>query len=1077
MSSSTGYLPPEPISRGWCARFAGYFLTSRLTLLLALVSVALGVVAFLVTPREEEPQITRTIVDVIIPFPGASVRDVERMVVNPAEQLLSQSPGLEHILSVADTGVAMVSLYFEIGVSKIDALVHTHNVISANIGSVPRELGVLEPVVRSRDNDDVAVFSLALYARDDSVDLSALERIAHSVELELKRVSGTREVETIGGSGRAITITLDPVRLRAHNVTPDELQNVIRSVNSSSAAGSLLQANREWRVQAGKFIRDSADLENLVVKVNDGQAVLLNQVASLREGLARPQQYVWFGEGGAAPLEYPALTITVSKQKGENVTEVVAGLMQRTEELRNTIIPSNVVARVVRNYGDVANDKIRLLMSKIVLVVLSVATLIFVALGRREAAIVLLVITLTLSLTFFVMWGLGFTLNRASLFAAIVSIGLLVDDAVVVIENIHRHHLQSPGRSILSLIPAAVDEIGAPTVLATFAVIAALMPMTFVSGVSGEYFRPVPVITCAGMLISLLVAFAVTPWLSSLWMKSGTNAEAQSHKQTLAAKLSPLFTRGFGPLLDDQYGGRNRTILAVLVGAAMALTLAAPILQWVPFKLQPPDNKSEMFVVIDMPSGSPLEHTAALARDMAAVIAAQPEVLDYQVYVGTHAPLGVTGLLRKYYLRNKPDQAQISVNLVGKSQRDQKSGQIIERVRGRLHELAQNYGADIRIYDPPSGIPMQAHIVAEVYGPRAEGRALVAQQLRQEFAGVAGLVDVDDSSITPGQRLHILTRQSKAMAAGIEVSAITQALVTALQGREITYLHDGSKYPAPVLLQLSAEEQGDLQAILGLSLRGGDGQLVPLSELLSVEILDEEQPILHKDLLPVHLVTADIDSRPSSAIWAMLAVADRLSHLRQYFTGPPSDHYREYAVNWDGEWKLTHDTLRDLGVAYLVGIFLIYLLIVAYFGSYTLPLIIMVPIPFTLIGQMLGHILLGTAFTVTSVVGLLVLAGLIVRNSIMLVDFICTRIDTGMDLKEAVVQSANIRAQPIILTSLTAMVAALFLLDDPVFNGLAVALIFGNLMSTVLTLVVIPTLYFACYKGARRPGQGTIAAN
>ena len=627
----------------------------------------------------------------------------------------------------------------------------------------------------------------------------------------------------------------------------------------------------------------------------------------------------------------------------------------------------------------------------------------------------------------------------------------------------------------MSLIPRAVDEIGAPTVLATFAVIAALMPMTFVSGVVGEYFRPVPMITCAGMLISLLVAFAVTPWLARYWMDGATPAETQPHKQTLAARLSPLFTKGFGPLLDERRGRRNRCILALLIIVAMGLTLAAPVLQWVSFKLQPPDNKPEIFVVIDMPSDSPLEYTAALARDMASLIANQAEVRDYQVYVGTPAPLGSTGLLRKYYLRNKSDQAQILVNLVDKNQRDQKSGQIIERVRGELHGLARDYGANIRIYDPPSGIPLQAQIVAEVYGPRAEGRTVIARQLRREYAAVSGIVDVSDSSITPSRRLHILTEQSKAMAAGIDVDTITQALVTALQGREITYLHDGSKYPAPILLQLSAEEQGDLQTILGLSLRGGKGQLVPLSELLKLEMLDNEQPVFHKDLLPVHFVTGDIDSRGSSVIWAMLEAGDRLSQVRQYFSGPPSDPYREYAINWDGEWKLILDTLRDLSAAYLAGIFLIYLLIVAYFGSYTLPLIIMLPIPFTLIGQMLGHMLLGTPLTVTSVVGLLVLAGLIVRNSIMLVDFICSRVEAGMDLKEAVVQSANIRAQPIILTSLTAMVAALFLLDDPVFNGLAVALIFGNLMSTVLTLVVIPTLYFAIYQDSNSPATGTVA--
>ncbi|MDR2154165.1 MAG: efflux RND transporter permease subunit, partial [Burkholderiaceae bacterium] len=690
----------------------------------------------------------------------------------------------------------------------------------------------------------------------------------------------------------------------------------------------------------------------------------------------------------------------------------------------------------------------------------------FFALGRREAAIVGSAVVLTLTVTLFASWAWGFTLNRVSLFALIFSIGILVDDAIVVVENIHRHHALHPERTLAQIIPGAVDEVGGPTILATLTVIAALLPMAFVSGLMGPYMSPIPINASMGMLLSLAVAFVVTPWLARLWIK----ATPAAHGQGLSARLLPLFERIFAPLLGES--SRYRALLGGAVAALVALSLALPVLGLVLLKMLPFDNKSEFQVVVDMPAGTPVERTAAVLRALGAYLAGQPEVTDYQAYAGTSAPINFNGLVRQYDLRAGGEAGDLQVNLLDKSQRHEQSHAIATRLRPGLQSIGREFGANVKVVEVPPGPPVQAPIVAEVYGPQDEGRRAAAQAVRGVFERTAGIVDVDDSSIADAPRTLLLVDRRKAAQLGVPQQAVVDALRTGLAGDAVTWLHDQSKYPAAATLMLPPERQGDLDALLQLTVRGSAGQPVPIRELVQLTDTLREQPIFHKDLLPVNYVTGDMAGKVDSPLYGMFQMRGALAELKmpdggalgEYFIRQPDNPYAGYALKWDGEWQITYETFRDMGAAYAVGLILIYLLVVAQFGSYLAPLIIMAPIPLTLVGVMPGHALLGAPFTATSMIGMIALAGIIVRNSILLVDFIELQQAEGTPLAQAVVRSAATRAQPIVLTALAAMLGAFFILDDPIFNGLAISLIFGILVSTLLTLVVIPLLYFVAMR-------------
>ena len=1065
------------------------FQSAQITPLLALVAFLLGVFAVMVTPREEEPQIDVTMANVIVPFPGASVADVEQMIAIPAEQILSQMQGTEHVTSVSRPGVAIMTVQFKVGVPRTEALVRLHDTVRSNSDWLPRGLGAMEPLIKPKGIDDVPVVTLTLHSRNEDAGAFALERVAHSLEVEIKRVPGTRDVQTLGGPGRAVLVQLDANRMAATRTTVDDVRRALQSANMGLPVGELLGSDQTIQLDSGPFLERADEVADLMVGVRTGTPVFLKDVATVLDGPLPASKYVWHGvprrsTDSAAPAsaitvdEYPAVTITVTKKTGENAIDVANAVMARVELLRNTVIPDGVEVSETRNYGATADDKAKKLIQKLLFATSAVVALVFLALGRREAAIVGVAVGLTLTVTLFASWAWGFTLNRVSLFALIFSIGILVDDAIVVVENIHRHQQLYPGRSLKDIIPHAVDEVGGPTILATFTVIAALLPMAFVSGLMGPYMSPIPINASMGMLLSLIIALVITPWLARLWMKPHTAdstaqaSPAHNGPSGISARIAPTFQRIFRPLLDERRGARNRRFLALGVVVLIALSVTLPVLGWVQLKMLPFDNKSEFQVVVDMPAGTPLERTAAVLHELGAYLATVPEVTDYQAYAGLSGPINFNGLVRQYYLREGGDVGDIQVNLADKHLRKEKSHAIATRVRPALQEIGKRHNANVKVVEVPPGPPVLAPIVAEVYGPSAEGRRAVARAVRVALSDVDGIVDIDDSSIADAPRKVLIVDRRKAALLGISQQAIVSTLHAGLSGEAATWLRDSSKYPAPVLVQLPAQSQGDLDNLLSLAVRGSQGQLVPIRELVTVSDTLREQPVYHKDLLPVDMVVADMAGRVDSPLYGMFKARDAIARIvtpdggsvEEFFVSQPQDAWRGYAIKWDGEWQITYETFRDMGMAYAVGLILIYLLVVAHFGSYLTPLIIMAPIPLTIIGVMPGHALLGAQYTATSMIGMIALAGIIVRNSILLVDFIGLQERQGVPLKTAIVQAAITRAQPIVLTGLAAMIGALFILDDPIFNGLAISLIFGIFVSTVLTLVVIPTLYYAAYR-------------
>ena len=1048
---------------GISGRIARFFQSSQLTPLVALVAFLLGLFAVAVTPREEEPQIDVTMANVFIAFPGASASDVEALISTPAEQVIAQIQGVEHVFSVSRPGMAVLTVQYKVGVPRTEAIVRLRDVVAANRDWVSPELGILEPVIKPRGIDDVPVFAVTLSSTDAAKGAYELERIAHAIEAQVKRVPGTREVQTLGGPGRALRVLLDADRLNASGISALDVRNALQLANVALPAGALVRENREIVVETGNYLSSAAEVRSLVVGVTDRRPVYLADVAEVVDGPEQPSHYVWTADREHG--EQPAVTLQVTKKPGENAVDVAARVAERIEALRGTLIPDDIRLVVSRDYGRTADQKASSLIRKLVFATLSVVVLVFVALGRREAAIVGLAVVLTLATTLFASWAWGFTLNRVSLFALIFSIGILVDDAIVVVENIHRHRILETG-PLSGLIPEAVDEVGGPTILATLTVIAALLPMAFVTGLMGPYMGPIPINASLGMLISLAIAFTVTPWLALKMLPAHCPT---AHVPALDTRLEGFFQRLLSPFIASPRAGRNRRRLlgAIVVLVVLSMGLAAARL--VVLKMLPFDNKSEFQIVVDMPAGTPVETTAAALHALGSQVATIPEVSSYQAYAGLASPINFNGLVRQYYLRSLSEQGDLQVNLVDKSLRGRKSHEIAQAARPALEEIGRRWGARVKVVEVPPGPPVLAPIVAEVYGPDEAGRMRVADQVREALAATPDVVGIDDSVDDPSPRITLKVDQGKAAVHGVSRRDAVETMRIALNGSDVTPLHDGtSKYEVPVRLALPAERRGELAEFLKLSLRASDGALVPLSEVVRAVRDDRDQPLYHKDLLPVVYVVADQSGRVDSPLYGMFAARSRIAAIvppagrsvGEHFVRQPDDVYRGYSIKWDGEWQVTYETFRDMGLAYAVGLVLIYLLVVAQFRSYLVPLVIMSPIPLTVVGVMPGHALLGANFTATSMIGMIALAGIIVRNSILLVDFVNLKLAEGMELREAVMKSAAARAKPIVLTALAAMIGAAFILDDPIFNGLAISLMFGILVATLLTLMVIPVLYY-----------------
>lgn len=1061
---------------GISGRIADSFLTTSITPLLALVGLLLGVFAVMITPREEEPQIDVTFANIFIPFPGATATEIESLVATPAEQTMSEIEGVKHIYSTSRPGMAVLTVRFKVGVKRSDAILRLYNKVYSNQDWLPPSLGVIQPIIKPMGIDDVPIVTATLWSDDDKFGGYELGQVAHAIEAELKRVPGTRDIYTVGAPERVVSVLLDPQALAGYHINLNQLQQALTAANSVRDNLSITNDNQEVLVQSGVFLSNAEQVGDLVVGALDGSPVYLRDVATIKHGPDQPSQYVWIGSGPGSSNQalsssgnLPAVTIAIAKKPGTNAVDIANAVIERFEQLDGIFIPEGVQASITRNYGATADAKAKKLISKLVFATASVVLLVLFALGWREAIIVGTAVVITLAITLFASWAWGFTLNRVSLFALIFSIGILVDDAIVVVENIHRH-INMGAKNLLEAIPKAVDEVGGPTILATFTVIAALMPMAFVSGLMGPYMSPIPINASMGMLISLLVAFILTPWMTNKALAGTTHGHSEhSEEIDKSSSLYKTFHRLMQPFIEMNGGaGKRRLLLASIIGL-IAISMLLVVSKAVVMKMLPFDNKSEFQVILDMPEGASLEQTARVLNEIGGYLKTVPEVTNYQAYTGTSAPISFNGLVRQYYLREAPNLGDIQVNLLDKSARDRKSHEIALDVRKPIQEIAAKYQGNVKIVELPPGPPVMSPLVAEVYGLDYEGQIGIAKQVREQFSQTKDVIDVDDSVEFPADKLLIQVDRTKAALLGVSQDSVTQAMSTVIDGTDMTYLHGKHmKYAVPIRVKYAEADKSNLQQLLSLKVTSINGESVPLSEIVKVIPSKREHSIHHKDLLPVVYVTGDMAGDTDSPLYGMFAISDTLEEkniLEQWFIDQPENPY-SYSLKWDGEWQITYDTFRDMGIAYSVGLLLIYLLVVAQFRSYLVPLIIMAPIPLTIIGIMPGHALLhlftgSTQFTATSMIGMIALAGIIVRNSILLVDFINQQVRAGEPLETAVINSAVVRAKPIILTAIAAMAGAFFILDDPIFSGLAVSLIFGLFVSTALTLIVIPVVYYA----------------
>lgn len=1050
---------------GLSGAIAKRFMCSQLTPLLALIGLLMGIFAAMVTPREEEPQINVTMANVMVPFPGASVADVEALVSTPLEQILGEIKDIDHVYSVSSPGIAVLTVQYKVGVERTEALVRLYNAVYSNLDWRPINLGIGTIIIKPKGIDDVPIVALTLHSKGALRGAYELRQVAHTLETELKRVPGTRDIETIGGPEQTVRVLLDPQKMAARNISINELRQALLVSNIAKDAGAFIGDNTYTPVTAGTFLSTSDDLKELVIGMINNRPIYLEDVAEVKHYAAENKQYVWTLDASSGNVD-AAVTLSVSKKPGENAVDIANNVLERVEHLKGHLIPQGVDVTVTRNYGKTANDKASTLIKKLIFATLSVIALVFLALGRREALVVGAAVILTLMVTLFASWAWGFTLNRVSLFALIFSIGILVDDAIVVVENIHRH-MELNDKSLVEAIPIAVDEVGGPTILATFTVIAALLPMAFVSGLMGPYMSPIPINASMGMVLSLIIAFTFTPWLCFKLLKykgavlkesnlTKTSASA-SHKHS---RLHNAFARVMTPFLGV-HKRLNRYALGLSLIGLIVGAIALGVGQLVILKMLPFDNKSEFQVVVDMPEGTPLEQTNRVLAEMANSLLNVEEVLNIQGYAGTASPIGFNGLVRQYYLRKSPNQGDLQVNLAGKKDRSRTSHEIALSVRPQLTRIAEEFSAAIKIIEVPPGPPVMAPLVAEVYGPNYKGQIETGHELEALFKKTKGLVDIDTSIEAEASRIVFEVDRIRAAQLGISQADIASTIAAALDGENVTYIHTGhAKYPIPVRIELPISGKSDVYSLLDIKLKSRNGTLISVSEVVTVQQKAWEKSVYHKDLLPVVYVTGDMAGEQDSPLYGMFEMVSKMDKLEQTFISQP-EHQYDYSVKWDGEWQITYETFRDMGAAYSVGLILIYLLVVAQFGSYMVPLVIMAPIPLTMIGIMPGHALLSAQFTATSMIGMIALAGIIVRNSILLVDFINHLIERGAALEEAVVMAASVRAKPIILTALAAMMGAFFILDDPIFNGLAVSLIFGLLVSTLLTLIVIPLLYYS----------------
>ena len=1057
---------------GAAGKIGRSFIDSKLTPLIIIASILLGLAAVYALPREEEPQIIVPMIDIFVRMPGASPKEVEGRVTKPMEKLLWEIPGVEYIYSTSSPEMSMAVVRFRVGEDEEESIVRLQSKLMANYDLIPE--GVSPPLVKPRYIDDVPILALTFWGED--IDHYALRRVVAEVEDLVKRVENVSTTTIIGGYRRQVQVLLDPVRMAAFHMDPGTIANALRAANQESRIGSFPSMDGEIVVHTGGFLRDTDEVGRVVVGVHGDRPVYLREVATIVDGPEEPDQYLFFGSGPAGkekiatgkPVDngvYPAVTLTIAKRKGTNAVTVAEKVLHRAKESRGVIIPENIHMTVTRHYGETAKEKSDELLFHMFIAIFSVTLLIWLTLGLREAGVVALAIPVTLALTLTVFYLYGYTLNRITLFALIFSIGILVDDAIVVVENVVRHFRLPENRDqpFSEVAVEAVDEVGNPTILATLAVIAAILPMAFVGGLMGPYMRPIPVGASAAMVFSLLVAFIVTPWASLRLLKhKGDEGQMHGEKEDWSIRL---YRRIMTPLIESP---RWRWLFLAGVMVLLMAACALVAVGWVKVKMLPFDNKSEFQVIIDMPESSTLEETSAAALEMGDFLKSVNEVTDYEIYIGTAAPFNFNGLVRHYYLRRGPNVADIQVNLVNKHRRKAQSHDIAKRVRPALKSIGDRHNARVKVAEVPPGPPVLSTLVAEIYGPDYERMRQIAKEVLKVFEETPGVVDVDWYMEGKQKRVDLVVDKEKAALHGISAAQIDLALQIALKGMQTGLLHQPlEKEDVPIVLRLPLSERAGIERLEAVKIPSAGGSLVSLSNLISAHQTELDLSIYHKNLMPVVYVTGDVAGVKESPVYAILEMSKKIDaislpegyKISQHTARIPEGDKR-FSMKWDGEWHITYEVFRDLGIAFGVVLVLIFILVVGWFQSLSTPLVIMAAIPFSLVGILPVHGLMGAFFTATSMIGFIAGAGIVVRNSIILVDFIELRLKQGVPLSEAVIDAGAVRFRPMMLTAAAVVVAASVILFDPIFQGLAISLMAGEVASLLLSRMTVPVLYY-----------------
>lgn len=1056
---------------GIAGSIAKLFINSKLSPLLMVAFLAIGIYSAYLTPREEEPQIDVPIADLFFQYPGASPSEMESRIVQPIEKLIANIPGVEYVYSTSMPGQAMVIVQFYVGEDVERSLVKMYNEIIKHMDLMPA--GTSMPLIKTRAIDDVPVLGLTFWS--EHYDDFQLRRIAQEVNNEIEQVLEVSDTRIIGGRSREVRVVLDREKMAAYQVDPMSIAQHIQAANSQFESGSFNRQDQEYLIKTGNFLQTVEDVSNLIVGIRNGSPLYLNQVAQIIDGPQLPLNYVAFGYGkenelkSEYPSEYQAVTISIAKRRGADAMKVSDQVLEKLEFLKKDLIPQDVHVDITRNYGETASDKVSELLMHLIGAIIAVTLVVMLALGWRGGLVVFLSVPITFALTFFSYYYMDYTLNRITLFALVFVTGIVVDDSIIIAENMHRHFKMKKG-SLMQSALRAIDEVGNPTILATFTVIAAVLPMVFVTGMMGPYMSPMPIGASIAMIFSLLIALTITPYLAFRLLKFDEDKDGTKKEYKISdSRIYKLYAAVLRPMLE------SKTKRWGFIGGVTVLLLASTLLivfKLVAVKMLPFDNKNEFQVIIDMPEGTTLERTAAVTKELASYIAEQDYVTNYQTYVGTSAPMNFNGLVRHYDLRKSSNVADIQVNLTHKNDRSAQSHDIAKGMRASLQKIGQKYNANVKVVEVPPGPPVMSTLVAEIYGPNREGQQDIARQIKDLFIENKDVVDVDWYLEDDQIEYNFKVDKVKAALSGVSTSQVTQTLNIALNGQEVSQLYQEKEQDqVGISLRLDEKERSSINDLKKIYVLSQNGQMVSIGDITDIEEKIRDKSIYRKNQKRVIYVTADIAGDLESPVYSILEISEKLSGVKVPEGYTLVEEYSEqpftqdnYSVKWDGEWQITYEVFRDLGTAFAVVLLVIYLLIIGWFQNFKVPFVMMISIPLSLVGILVGHWIMGSFFTATSMIGLIALAGIMVRNAILLIDFVNIRLKEGVPIKEAILEAGAVRTTPILLTAGTVVIGAVVILFDPIFQGLAISLMGGTIASTFLTLIIVPLTYYMTEK-------------